>query len=291
MIRKYKFYLLAALAVILFIAANSVYIVSQPEQAIVLQFGEPIRLVKEPGLKFKVPFIQNVVVYDTRLLNLDPPAQEVVLNDKKRLDVDSFTRYKIVDPLRFYKTVRSEEMARSKLAEIVNSSVRKILGRITLPELLSQQRTKIMSDISQAVKADAAQIGVSVADVRIRRADLPIEVLQAINARMKSEREREAKEFRGQGQQLSQQIKAMAEKEKTILIAEAEKRAQIIRGNGDKESTEIWNNAANTDPEFYAYYRSLEAYRKAMGNGDTSMVLSPNSEFFEFFETPMKNRK
>lgn len=148
-----------------------------------------------------------------------------------------------------------------------------------------------MRDISSAVKIDAEQIGVSVADVRIRRADLPIEVLQAINARMKSEREREAKEFRGQGQQLSQQIKAMAEKEKTILIAEAEKRAQIIRGNGDKESTEIWNNAANTDPEFYAYYRSLEAYRKAMGNGDTSMVLSPNSEFFEFFETPMKNRK
>ena len=148
-----------------------------------------------------------------------------------------------------------------------------------------------MRDISSAVKIDAEQIGVSVADVRIRRADLPIEVLQAINARMKSEREREAKEFRGQGQQLSQQIKAQAEKERTILIAEAEKKAQIIRGNGDKESTEIWNNAANTDPEFYAYYRSLEAYRKAMGNGDTSMVLSPTSEFFEFFGTPMKSRK
>ena len=227
MIRKYKFYLLAALAVILFIAANSVYIVSQPEQAIVLQFGEPIRLVKEPGLKFKVPFIQNVVVYDTRLLNLDPPAQEVVLNDKKRLDVDSFTRYKIVDPLRFYKTVRSEEMARSKLAEIVNSSVRKILGRITLPELLSQQRTKIMSDISQAVKADAAQIGVSVADVRIRRADLPLEVLQAINARMKTERERDAKEFRAQGQQQAQQIRAKAEKERTIKIGRASCRERV----------------------------------------------------------------
>lgn len=288
---KTKVFFFTVAAVLLFVAANSFYIVSQPEQAIVLQFGEPVREVKEPGLKLKIPFIQNVIVYDKRLLNLDPPAQEVVLNDKKRLDVDSFTRYQIVDPLKFYKTVRTEEQARSKLEEIVNSSLRKILGRITLQELLSQKRNQIMRDISSAVKIDAEQIGVSVADVRIRRADLPIEVLQAINARMKSEREREAKEFRGQGQQLSQQIKAMAEKEKTILIAEAEKKAQIIRGNGDKESTEIWNNAANTDPEFYAYYRSLEAYRKAMGNGNTSMVLSPNSEFFEFFETPMKNRK
>lgn len=288
---KTKVFFFAVAAVILFVAANSFYIVSQAEQAIVLQFGEPVREVKEPGLKIKIPFIQNVIVYDKRLLNLDPPAQEVVLNDKKRLDVDSFTRYQIVDPLKFYQTVRTEEQARSKLEEIVNSSLRKILGRITLQELLSQKRNQIMRDISSAVKIDAEQIGVSVADVRIRRADLPIEVLQAINARMKSEREREAKEFRGQGQQLSQQIKAQAEKEKTILIAEAEKKAQIIRGNGDKESTEIWNNAANTDPEFYAYYRSLEAYRKAMGNGDTSMVLSPDSEFFKFFGTPMKNGK
>lgn len=287
---KTKVFFFTVAAVLLFVAANSFYIVSQPEQAIVLQFGEPVREVKEPGLKFKIPFIQNVIVYDKRLLNLDPPAQEVVLNDKKRLDVDSFTRYQIVDPLKFYQTVRTEEQARSKLEEIVNSSLRKILGRITLQELLSQKRNQIMRDISSAVKIDAEQIGVSVADVRIRRADLPIEVLQAINARMKSEREREAKEFRGQGQQLSQQIKAQAEKERTILIAEAEKKAQIIRGNGDKESTEIWNNAANTDPEFYAYYRSLEAYRKAMGNGDTSMVLSPTSEFFEFFDTPMKSR-
>lgn len=288
---KTKVFFFTVAAVLLFVAANSFYIVSQPEQAIVLQFGEPVREVKEPGLKFKIPVIQNVIVYDKRLLNLDPPAQEVVLNDKKRLDVDSFTRYQIVDPLKFYQTVRTEEQARSKLEEIVNSSLRKILGRITLQELLSQKRNQIMRDISSAVKIDAEQIGVSVADVRIRRADLPIEVLQAINARMKSEREREAKEFRGQGQQLSQQIKAQAEKERTILIAEAEKKAQIIRGNGDKESTEIWNNAANTDPEFYAYYRSLEAYRKAMGNGDTSMVLSPTSEFFEFFGTPMKSRK
>ena len=179
-------YILAALGIaVLAVAAGSIYTVNQGEQALVLQFGRPIRVVKEPGLKMKIPLIQNVVFYDARLLNLDPPAQEVVLNDKKRLDVDSFTRYKIVDPLRFYKTVRTEYQAQSKLAEIVNSSIRKILGRSTLQELLSQKRTQIMNDISAAVKVDAEQIGVSVADVRIRRADLPLEVLQAINARMK----------------------------------------------------------------------------------------------------------
>ncbi len=288
---KLKVFLAVVAAVVLFVIGNSVYILNQTEQAIVLQFGEPMRVVKEPGLKFKIPFIQNVVFYDNRLLNLDPPAQEIVLNDKKRLDVDSFTRYRIVDPLKFYKTVRTELQARGKLEEIVNSSVRKILGRITLQELLSQKRTQIMRDISSAVKVDAEQIGVSVADVRIRRADLPIEVLQAINARMKSEREREAKEFRAQGQQMSQQIKAQAEKERTIIIAEAEKNAQIIRGTGDKQAILIWNEAANKDPQFYAYYRTLEAYRNSMANGDTSMVLSPNSEFFEFFNKTMKSGK
>lgn len=286
---KIKIVLGAIALVILFVLANSLYVVKQTEQAIVLQFGEPVRVVKEPGLKAKIPFIQKVVFYDNRLLNLDPPAQEVVLNDKKRLDVDSFTRYRIVDPLRFYKTVRTEIQARSKLEEIVNSSVRKILGRITLQELLSQQRTQIMADISAAVKTDAEQIGVSVADVRIRRADLPIEVLQAINARMKAERERDAKEFRATGQQEAQKIRATAEKEKTVIIAEAEKQAQIIRGQGDQQAVVIWNKAAGVDPQFYAFYRSLEAYKNSMASGDTtSMVLAPDSEFFEFFGKTVK---
>ncbi len=273
----------AVIVGLLLVLVNSVYIVRQTEQAIVLQFGNPVRVVKDAGLKFKIPFIQNVVFYDNRLLNLDPPAQEVVLNDKKRLDVDSFTRYRIVDPLRFYKTVRTEAQARSKLEEIVNSSLRKILGRVTLPQLLSQKRTQIMTDISSAVKVDAEQIGVSVADVRIRRADLPVEVLQAINARMKAERERDAKEFRATGQQEAQKIRAAAEKEKTVIIAEAEKKAQIIRGQGDREAISIWNNAAGVDPKFFAYYRSLEAYKKALNGSDTSMVLAPESEFFEYF--------
>ena len=283
-----KYYFAAVGLIALFVLLNSVYIVNQAEQAIVLQFGEPKQVVKDPGLKFKVPFIQNVVFYDMRLLNLDPPAQEIVLNDKKRLDVDSFTRYQIVNPLKFYQTVRTEEQAQSKLAEIVNSSVRKILGKITLQELLSEQRTHIMQDISKAVKVDAQQIGVSVADVRIRRADLPLEVLQAINARMKTERERDAKEFRAKGQQQAQQIRAAAEKEKTIIIAEAEKQAQIKRGEGDKEAIKIWNDAANQDKAFFEFYRSLQAYRKSLSDGEASMILSPESDFFKYFRKSLK---
>ncbi|MBQ8482551.1 MAG: protease modulator HflC [Alphaproteobacteria bacterium] len=267
---------------------GSAYIVYQPEQAIVLQFGEPMRVVKEAGLKFKVPFVQNVVFYDSRLLNLDPPAQEVVLNDKKRLDVDSFTRYKIIDPLKFYKTVRTENQARGKLAEIVNSSLRKVLGKVTLTELLSEKRTKIMADISATVKKDAEAIGVSVADVRIRRADLPIEVMQAINDRMKTERQRDAKEFRAKGQQQAQNIRATADKEATIIVAEAEKNAQITRGEGDKQAVQLWNKTVGQDVEFYDFYRSLDAYRKSLSDDETSLVLSPDSEFFKFFNRSME---
>lgn len=285
---KLKIFLGGVTLVIVFLVMTSAYIVNQAEQAIVLQFGRPVRLVQEPGLKFKIPLIQNVIFYDKRLLNLDPPAQEVVLNDKKRLDVDSFTRYSIIDPIKFYKTVRTEQQAQSKLAEIINSSVRKILGRITLQELLSEKRTQIMADISSAVKNDATQIGVSVADVRIRRADLPLEVLQAINARMKTEREREAKEFRAQGSQEAQKIKASADKEQTIILADAERQAQIIRGQGDEQAIEIWNQAAGKDVAFFNFYRSLQAYKKSLAEGKSSMVLSPDSDFFQFFRKAMK---
>ena len=284
---KAQFYIFLGL-VALGLVRSSAYIVYQPEQAIVLQFGKPIRLVNESGLKFKIPFIQKVVFYDSRLLNLDPPAQEVVLNDKKRLDVDSFTRYKIVDPLKFYKTVRNETQARSKLEEIVNSSVRKVLGRVTLTELLSQQRTQIMTDISKTVKKDAEAIGVNVADVRIRRADLPMEVMQAINERMKTERQRDAKEFRAKGQQKAQNIRATADKEAAIIVAEAEKQSQILRGEGDKESVAIWNKTVGQDVEFYDFYRSLEAYRKSLGDSETSLVLSPDSQFFKYFNTTLR---
>ncbi|MBP5216011.1 MAG: protease modulator HflC [Alphaproteobacteria bacterium] len=272
------------MAALIILILSSAYVVYQSEQAIVLQFGEPVRVVREAGLKFKVPFVQNVIFYDARLLNLDPPAQEVVLNDKKRLDVDSFTRYKIIDPLKFYKTVRTEIQARSKLAEIVNSSLRKVLGRVTLTELLSEQRTQIMNDISATVKKDAEAIGVSVADVRIRRADLPIEVMQAINDRMKTERQRDAKEFRAKGQQEAQNIRAKADKEATIIVAEAEKNAQIIRGEGDKEAVRLWNETVGQDVGFYDFYRSLTAYRQSLSSDDTSLVLSPDSDFLKYFK-------
>ena len=279
--------ILVGAAVLLVLASQSLYIVQQPEQAIVLQFGNPVRLIQEPGLKIKMPFIQNVVFYDKRLLNLEPPAQEVVLKDKKRLDVDTFSRYRIVEPLTFYKTVRNEYQAQNRLQEIVNSSARNVLATFTLKELLSEKRTEIMKQISDAVKADAAQLGVEVADVRIRRADLPVQVSQAINDRMKTERIREAKGYRADGEKTAQEIRATADKQATITVAKAEKEAQQIKGEGDKKATEIWNKATGVDPEFYAFYRSLEAYRNSFDE-ETSLVLAPEGEFFSYFGKSLK---
>lgn len=279
--------ILVGAAVLLVLASQSLYIVQQPEQAIVLQFGNPVRLIQEPGLKIKMPFIQNVVFYDKRLLNLEPPAQEVVLKDKKRLDVDTFSRYRIVEPLTFYKTVRNEYQAQNRLQEIVNSSARNVLATFTLKELLSEKRTEIMKQISDAVKADAAQLGVEVADVRIRRADLPVQVSQAINDRMKTERIREAKGYRADGEKTAQEIRATADKQATITVATAEKEAQQIKGEGDKKATEIWNKATGVDPGFYAFYRSLEAYRNSFDE-ETSLVLAPEGEFFSYFGKSLK---
>ena len=279
--------ILVGAAVLLVLASQSLYIVQQPEQAIVLQFGNPVRLIQEPGLKIKMPFIQNAVFYDKRLLNREPPAQEVVLKDKKRLDVDTFSRYRIVEPLTFYKTVRNEYQAQNRLQEIVNSSARNVLATFTLKELLSEKRTEIMKQISDAVKADAAQLGVEVADVRIRRADLPVQVSQAINDRMKTERIREAKGYRADGEKTAQEIRATADKQATITVATAEKEAQQIKGEGDKKATEIWNKATGVDPEFYAFYRSLEAYRNSFDE-ETSLVLAPEGEFFSYFGKSLK---
>ncbi|MDR1694581.1 MAG: protease modulator HflC [Lactobacillaceae bacterium] len=291
MISKTKISAFIALAVAAFIAFNSLYVVGQTEQAIVLQFGEPMREETTPGLKAKVPFIQNVVFYDNRLLRLDPSAQSMLLNDKKRLEVDSFTRYKIVDPLKFYKTVRMERQAESKLQEIVNSSVRKVLGKITLQELLSEKRNQIMKDISEAVKGEAKQIGVSIADVRIRRADLPLEVLKSMNERMIADREKEATFERAQGEKAAIEIKAKADMESVIIVAEARKKAEILKGEGDQEAISILTKIANSDSKFYAFYRSLEAYRKSLASSDTSLIISPESEFFEFFKKSIKTGK
>lgn len=296
MSKTLKFILGGVVVVAGFLIINSMFIVRQTEQAIVLQFGKMVKIVKEPGLNYKVPFVQNVVFYDNRLLELDPVSQEVLLSDKKRLTVDSFTRFKIIDPLKFYQTQRTVYIAIPKLGDNVNSSVREVLGNVTLPTLLSGEevkledgrtvtmREKIMLDIRKSVEKYAKTMGVEIADVRIKRADLPSDVSQAINARMRSEREREAKEFRAQGKQLALEIRAKADREYKETVAKARRNAQEIKGSGDEQATKIWAKAANQDKEFYAFYRGLESYRKALKKDDTSMILSPDSEFFRFFK-------
>lgn len=275
----------------IFILSDALFTVHQTEQVLVLQFGDPKQVITTPGLKIKLPFIQNVVHYDNRLLDLDPPAEQVILADQKRLEVDSFTRYRIADPLKFYQSVLVESQARTRLSDIVNSSVRGVLGRVTLPTLLSIERTDIMADIQKRVDSQARELGVEIGDVRIRRADLPTETSQSIYARMRSEREREAREFRAQGQEYAQQIRSRAEREQTVILAEADKTAQELRGTGDQEATDIWAKAASKDPEFYAFYRSLEAYRKSIQAEGTSLVLSPDSAFFEYFQALPKGTR
>ncbi|MCQ2966700.1 MAG: protease modulator HflC [Alphaproteobacteria bacterium] len=272
------------LAVLFVVLSSALFIIDQTEQAIVLQFGEPKKVIQEPGLKVKIPFIQNVIKYDNRILSLDPPAREVLLSDKKRIVVDTLLRFKIVDPLKFYKALQNEEMAHSRLNDANVSSLRDVLGKHDMKTLLSDKRTGIMAQIKDEVDTKATAFGVDVIDLRIRRADLPDETSQAVFARMRSEREREAKEFRAQGLQNNQKIKAEADRDKIKILAEAQKRAQIIRGEGDKEATHTWAKVANEDREFYAFYRSLEAYKKSMKDNNTSMVIDPNSEFFKFFK-------
>ena len=265
------------------LAYSACFTVHQTEQALVLQFGEPLRVVHEPGLKFKVPFIQNVVYFDRRVLDYDPPAEEVIAADKKRLVVDAYTRFRIVDPLRFYQTVGNEAGVRDRLSAIENGVVRRVIGTVTLSSILSAERAKIMSDISDQVNVEAKEFGIDVIDVRIRHADLPEANNQAIYARMQSERQREAKEYRAQGAESAQRIRAKADKDKIVILAEAQRQAQITRGEGDAESVRIYADAFGKDPDFFAFYRSMEAYRDALGNGDTTMVLAPNSDFLRYF--------
>ena len=269
----------AALIVLL----DALFIVPQVQQAIVLQFGEPKRVIQEPGLHAKIPFIQRVILYDNRLLGLDPPAKEVLLSDKKRIVVDAFLRFRIVNPLLFYQALQTEEMAHSRLSDATVSSLRDVLGKFDMKTILSPKRTEIMDQIRDEVDSKAKAFGVEVVDVRIRRADLPEETSQAVYARMRSEREREAKEFRAQGQQMNQKIKAEADRDKIRILAQAQKDAQILRGQGDKEAANIWAKASRRDKDFYAFYRSLEAYKNSMKTDGTSLVISPDSEFFKFF--------
>ena len=272
-------------ALLIFAGLSAFFTVNQTQQALVLQFGEPKRTIQEPGLAFKLPFIQDVVYYEKRVLSLIPQdAEEVILSDQKRLQVDAYARYQIEDPLLFYQTVRNELGARGRLEAIIDSSVRRALGRETLASILTGQRNDITRSIGEEVNASVSSLGIRIIDVRLRRADYPTATSQNIFNRMKSEREREAKEFRATGEEEAQKIRADAEKTRTVIISEAQREAQQTRGEGDGEAIKIYADSFGQDAEFFAFYRSMEAYRKSIGNSDTSMVLSPDSSFFRFFK-------
>jgi len=261
----------------------SIFIVKEVNQAIVLQFGDPKRIILKPGLNFKIPFIQNVVYLDKRILNLDTPPEEVIASDQKRLIVDAFARFQIVDPLKFYISVGDERVARSRLSTIINSRIRNVLGQEELQTLLSQDRSKQMSLIKDGVNNEAQNFGINIVDVRIKRADLPTANSDAIYRRMQTEREREAKEFRAKGAEMAVTITSTADKEVTVILADAQKQSEIMKGEGDGERNKIFAEAFGKDPEFFAFYRSMQAYGKAFNAGETSMILSPDSEFFKFF--------
>ena len=276
---------LAVAALLLAGVSGSLFTVNQTQQALVLQFGEPKRTIQEPGLAFKLPFIQDVTYYEKRVLSLIPQdAEEVILSDQKRLQVDAYARYQIEDPLLFYQTVRNELGARGRLEAIIDSSVRRALGRETLASILTGQRNDITRSIGEEVNASVSSLGIKIIDVRLRRADYPAATSQNIFNRMKSEREREAKEFRATGEEEAQKIRADAEKTRTVIISEAQREAQETRGAGDGKAIEIYADSFGQDTEFFAFYRSMEAYRKSMGSNDTSMILSPDSSFFRFFK-------
>jgi len=261
----------------------SIFIVKEINQAIVLQFGDPKRIILKPGLNFKIPFIQNVVFLDKRILNLDAPPEEVIASDQKRLIVDAFARFQIVDPLKFYISVGNERVARSRLSTIINSRIRNVLGTQRLQTLLSEDRTKQMSLIQDGVNNEAEKFGIKIIDVRIKRADLPPANSEAIYRRMQTEREREAKEFRAKGAEMAITITSTADKEVTVILADAEKQSQIMKGEGDGQRNKIFAEAFGRDPEFFAFYRAMQAYEKSLIGGETSLILSPDSEFFKFF--------
>jgi membrane protease subunit HflC len=279
--------LLAVIGVVLVVAGilamSSFFIVEQTEQALVLQFGQPRRVIREPGLWVKRPFVENVIHYDTRVLDFEPPHEEVIVSDQKRLVADTYTRYRIVNPLQFYQTVGSEGGVRARLTALVTGSLRRVLGSVTLNDILSNKRAAIMVQIRDDVAAQAKDFGIDVVDVRLRRADLPEENSQAIYARMQSERQQQAAQYRGEGAQAAQEVRANAERERTVILAEAQRDAQRVRGDGDGQSIKIYADAFGQDKEFFAFYRSLQAYRDALNGKDTSFVLSPEGNFFRFF--------
>ena len=270
-------------------AYGALFTVHQTQQALILQLGNPIRTVPSPGLHFKLPFIQNVEFYDRRILDLDPPAQEVILLDQKRINVDAFARYKIVNPLEFRKRAVTNQNFRQVFGNRLNAAIRAEIGKILLGDMLTEKRAQVMDFISRQMKAQAAEFGTEVIDVRIGRTDLPEATAQAVYNRMRSDRVAHAAKLRAEGEEQKLKIQAVADKDRTIIIAEAQRQSEILRGQGEGERNRILGEAFGQDPEFFDFYRSMEAYGEALGEG-TTMVLNPDSEFFRFFGTVKKKK-
>ncbi len=280
--KKFRIFLISIAAIVILI--NSMFFaVEQRQQALVLQFGNPVRVIKSPGLKFKLPFVQNVLFFDKRILDLGVKDQEVIASDQKRLIINAYAKFKIVDPLKFYTTVRNIYGIRSRLSAIIDSSLRQIIGEIPLSRLLTEDRSTIMQNIRSVVAKESEIFGVEIIDVRIVRGDLPKENSEAIFARMQTEREKEAREIRANGAEQAQKIKAEADKQRTIILSSARKDSSIIKGEGDAEATKIYAKSFGVDPEFSYFYLSMKAYADSLKNDNTRLVISPENEFFNYF--------
>ena len=271
--------------IILLLIFNTFFVVDQRKQALVLQFGKVIKTINKAGISYKIPLVQNAIFFDKRIIDLALPEQEVIASDQKRLLINAFAKYKIIDPVKFYTTVVNNQGLANKLAGILDSSLRQVIGEIHLNELLTENRGNIMKDIKDVVSDSSEIFGIEIVDVRIMRTDLPKENSDAIYARMQTEREKEAKEIRAKGAQEAQKIKAEADKQKTIIEAEAKKDADIVRGEAEAEANKIYANSFGKDPEFADFYRSMQAYQKSLlnDNNKTKMIISPDGEFFKYF--------
>ncbi|MCE4055721.1 protease modulator HflC [Pseudomonas sp. Au-Pse12] len=281
--RSFKWLGLGLAVAALWLLAASAYVVDESQQALIIRFGAPMGVAGEPGLKFKVPFSDSLVFYDSRLQTLVPASEQVILGDQKRIEVATYTRFRVSDPLRFYQAVGTLEQANAQLTQMVSSSLRRTLGEISLRSLLSPARQQAVSVIEQDVADKARALGVEVTEVRLHRADLPLEASQAIYERMKSERQREAKELRAQGFEWAQQIQAKADRDRTVLLSEVQRQSAITHGEADAEANRILSAAFSKDPEFYRLYRSLQTYRQSMAESQPMLVLSPDAEFLKQF--------
>jgi modulator of FtsH protease HflC len=285
--------IIAALVLMaLIVAYSSMFTVYQTDQVIVVRLGQPIRVVTDPGLNFKVPVLDSVISVDKRIVDLENPAQEVIASDQKRLVVDAFARYRINDALKFYQTIGAIEGANARLSTLLNSALRRVLGEASTTDIVRDKRAELMSQVRTQLENEAQSFGVAVVDVRIRRADLPEQNSQAVYQRMQTERQREAAEFRAEGSQRSQEIHAKADRDVTVLIAEAQSKGEQTRGEGDAERNRIYAEAYGRDPDFFTFYRSMQAYESGLRSNETRMVLKPDSDFFRYFGDPMgKNRE